>query len=203
MEIINIIEKLNLVFQKANDRFFDGSLEKPMITVSPDMTAGAYGWFTTWKAWEEKDGTGYYEINITAEYLDRDIHETVGTLLHEMTHMFNTINGIKDTSRGGSYHNKNFKAEAEKRGLAIGRDEKYGWTLTELNPEGEEFVHSLGIEGFDLKRTGGAKNNTSTGKGKGSSRKYVCPGCGMIVRATKEVYIICGDCDLPLELEEN
>ena len=31
------------------------------------------------------------------------------------------------------------------------------------------------------------------------TRKYVCPVCGMIVRATKEVHIKCGDCDVELK----
>ena len=33
-------------------------------------------------------------------------------------------------------------------------------------------------------------------KAKSSSRKYVCPNCGCIIRATKEVHIICGECEV-------
>lgn len=33
------------------------------------------------------------------------------------------------------------------------------------------------------------------------ARKYVCPVCGCIIRATKEVHIICGDCNVEFEEE--
>lgn len=34
-----------------------------------------------------------------------------------------------------------------------------------------------------------------------NSIKYVCPECGAIIRATKEVNVVCGDCDVPFERE--
>ena len=47
-----VIEELESLFSKFNARFFAGKLEKPVITVSPDHTRGAYGWCTGWKAWK-------------------------------------------------------------------------------------------------------------------------------------------------------
>lgn len=41
-----VIEELESLFSKFNARFFAGELEKPVITVSPDHTRGAYGWCT-------------------------------------------------------------------------------------------------------------------------------------------------------------
>ena len=42
---------------------------------------------------------------------------------------------------------------------------------------------------------GGRGNITvTTTVSKSSSRRYVCPCCGMIIRATKQVNVICGDC---------
>jgi len=205
MEIASIIKTLDETFEKANQTFFNGELERPVITVSPDMTAGAYGWFTTWRAWQ-KDGEegGYYEINLTAEYLNRPIADSIGTLLHEMAHLSNAMKGIQDCSRGGTYHNKKFKVEAEKCGLTVSQTEKYGWSKTTLNEEGKLFLESLGLDGFGMRRVGGAK--TAEGGKKSSSRKYVCPECGMIIRATKEVKILCGECSteehlVMLELE--
>ena len=43
--------------------------------------------------------------------------------------------------------------------------------------------------------------NTAATKTKQSSRKYVCPVCGCIIRATKEVHVICGDCNVEFEEE--
>ena len=75
-----VIDELETLFSKFNKSFFEGKLEKPVITVSPDHTRGAYGWCTAWKAWQDgtKEG-GYYEINLCAEYLNRPFEETCGT----------------------------------------------------------------------------------------------------------------------------
>ena len=99
-----VIDELETLFSKFNKAFFEGKLEKPVITVSPDHTRGAYGWCTGWKAWQDgtKEG-GYYEINLCAEYLNRPFEETCGTLLHEMVHLQNLQDNVQDTSRSGSY----------------------------------------------------------------------------------------------------
>ena len=41
-----VIEELENLFSKFNARFFADKLEKPVITVSPDHTRGAFGWCT-------------------------------------------------------------------------------------------------------------------------------------------------------------
>ena len=100
-------------------------LERPVITVSPDTTSGAYGWCTSWKAWgssEDKE-KGYYEINICSEYLTRSFEEIAETLLHEMVHLQNIKDGVQDTSRSGKYHNRKYKQAAEAHGLNVDQDE--------------------------------------------------------------------------------
>lgn len=46
-----VIDKLENLFSKFNEKFYGGELQKAVITVSPDTTKGAYGWCTAWKAW--------------------------------------------------------------------------------------------------------------------------------------------------------
>ena len=87
-----------------------------MITIQ--SRPKAYGYITCNEVWTDTDRS-YYEINITAEYLNRPIENVLATLQHEMVHLYCMVNGIQDTSKAGRYHNKNFKAEAEKRGLLI------------------------------------------------------------------------------------
>lgn len=197
-----IIDKIEELFKTFNTKFYDGQLQKPVLTVSPDSTSGAFGWITTWKSWHQEGmEEGFYEINLCAEHLNRDFKETCATLLHEMVHLWNLQNDVKDTSRGTSYHNKKFKEVGEQRGLIIKKHDKYGWTLTSLNEEATEFINTLGEQNFQLHRTKMTK--LESGAKKSSSKKYTCPQCGMIVRATKEVHILCGDCDVKMELEEN
>ena len=191
-----VIEELESLFSKFNKAFFEGKLEKPVITVSPDHTRGAYGWCTGWKAWQDgtKEG-GYYEINLCAEYLNRPFEETCSTMIHEMVHLLNLQDGVQDTSRSGMYHNRKFKETAEAHGLTVEKGSKYGWHITTLAPATLTFVQSLNKQGFSLVRPkiNAMKGAKSSGS---SSRKYVCPGCGLIIRATKEVHVICAECEL-------
>lgn len=196
-----VIGELEALFTTFNKALFEGKLEKPVITVSPDSTKGAYGWCTGWKAWNDgSENGGFYEINLCAEYLNRPFEDTCSTLIHEMVHLWNLQAGVQDTSRSGTYHNKKFKDAAEAHGLVVEKTEKHGYSKTSLSPESVAFVQSLGKSGFSLVRPRplGLKGNS---KSKQSSRKYVCPGCGAIIRATKEVFVICGDCELTFEEE--
>lgn len=196
----SVIGKFESLFSKFNERFYNNELQTPVITVSPDTTKGAYGWCTSWKAWKEGDDSeGYYEINMCAEHLNRPFEETCGTLLHEMVHLWNLQVGVQDTSRGGTYHNKKFKEAAEQRGLIIDQHPKYGWTITKLNEEAVAFIKGMDEEGFKLYRSKILQIKKSGGS---SSRKYVCPCCGTIIRATKEVNVKCGDCNCEFEEEQ-
>lgn len=38
-----VIDKLENLFSKFNEKFYGGELQKAVITVSPDTTKGAYG----------------------------------------------------------------------------------------------------------------------------------------------------------------
>lgn len=212
-----VIDKLENLFSKFNEKFYNEELQKAIITVSPDTTKGAYGWCTAWKAWsnqkpkkisdmkpEEIEATkseGFYEINICAEYLARPFEQICETLLHEMVHLYNLQVGVRDTSRSGTYHNKKYKDAAEQHGLTVDKDAKYGWTKTSLNEEAKAFVDGLQDNKFQLFRKPSFKMDGSP-KTKQSTRKYVCPMCGCIIRATKEVHVICGDCNAEFEKAE-
>ena len=185
------------------------------MVITVQSSPKAYGHYTTWDAWRQ-DEKGYREINLGAENLSRAIELTISTLLHEMVHHYCAMAGIKDTSRGGTYHNKKFKQEAEKRGLIIGYDSRIGHSPTSPSDSLIAFIEGQGWTGIDLSRTGwygasgGAEGGSGgdpdggaeTGKKKSNVRKYICPTCGCSVRATKEVYIGCLDCDCPMELVE-
>ena len=134
---------LNKVFDLLNNEFFEGALSRPTITIQ--STPKAYGHFTLSKdTWVSKLGETH-EINIGAGTLSRPIENVCATLLHEMVHYFNYENGIQDTSRGGTYHNKRFKTEAEARGLIVAHSEKYGWSHTSPSDELLDFVLINGL----------------------------------------------------------
>lgn len=193
-----VIQNLEDLFQVLNSKYFENELAKPVVTVSPNtLKVNAAGWCTTYKAWKDTEDEGYYEINICAEHLARPFEEVAGTMLHEMVHLRNLQNGVKDNSRGGTYHNNKFKEAAEAHGLIVEETEKYGWAKTKLTEEAKEevayFMDFIGRKSFDIFRKAEQKEEKKSG-GKSSSRKYVCPCCGAIIRATKEVKVCCGEC---------
>lgn len=145
----------------------------------------------------------YCEINICAEYLDRPMTEVCATMLHEGAHLYNLLHEVEDTSNNGYYHNLKFKATAEDHGLQIEKHQKYGWTVTTLAPEAEAWVKAaLGDEVINASRQPEGTGKEKGKKSKNRSIKYVCPECGAIIRATKEVNVVCGDCDVSFEREQ-
>ena len=203
---------LNGIFDSLNDRYFESALSRPVITIQ--STPRAYGHFTLYDAWSVDGDKGMREINIGAGTLSRPIENVVATLLHEMVHYWNDQHGIKDCSRGGTYHNKKFKKLAEACDLHIDHHPTYGWSITTPTDALVEFCLENGLTEIRLCRNdyvplqipgSGTHTGTNTGTGAGgkkpsSTRKYVCPCCGLSVRATKSVNVGCLDCDEPLVL---
>ena len=209
--IQSAIDELQRNFKRLNTMYFNGELERPVISIQADNTSGAYGWISVNKVWSSKDNKHYREINICAEYLNRSPEQIIATLLHEMVHLRNIQLNIQDTSRGGSYHNANFKATAENCGLLVLKGEKYGYCITEPSPAIVMYVKEFCRFGcFKLERMktykNGSPKTTTTGKDgkekttsrtKQSMRKYECPSCGLIIRASKDIsnLVMCVVCD--------
>lgn len=118
-----------------------------------------------------------------------------------MSHLYNLQHDIRDVSNNGYYHNMKFKATAEAHGLHIEKHPKYGWTVTTLAPEAETWIISAlgdtGIHASRLQAIGGSKGGRK--KSTNRSIKYICPCCGTIIRATREVNVTCADCGEPFE----
>ncbi|MCQ6267854.1 SprT-like domain-containing protein [Fictibacillus sp. WQ 8-8] len=206
------IDELHIAFTKLNDGFFEGYLPEPAITIQSGGKRKSMGWCSTKEVWQDKEGKNKrYELNIGAEYLDIDFMETMDTMLHEMVHLYNAIQGVQDCSRNGTYHNKRFKAECEQRGFYFPneKDERYGWAFPKLTEESKQKIKGLDIneKAFVIARRSGS-SGAATGSDEGTdseekkktSYKWVCPGCGVIVRSTKpEIALKCMTCDQQLE----
>ena len=197
---LETVEWLGLLYDYFNDQLFNSELLRPVITVQTDDKNRAYGWFTTRKVWIESGEDWYsstegeYEINITAQFLDRPVQEIAGTMIHEMCHHYARVNNLQDTSRSGRYHNKLFKKIAETHGLIVECVQTIGWSKTSLTENTKDLLDVF-LQYRPAKLihrmcpTKGGRVKTS------STRKYICPCCGMSVRATKEVNIMCADCN--------
>ena len=140
---------LEKIFRAVNARYFNGELEEPIITIQ--STPKAYGHVTVAKAWQRGETTRH-ELNIGAGTLDRPIENVVATLVHECVHLYHLQNGIQDCSRGGQYHNKKFKAMAEKCDLQISYDPRIGWSITGPTDALCAFILDQGWEDIRMNR---------------------------------------------------
>lgn len=219
LELEELYRRVNVLFeQKAGKR-----IDLPVfITVQSRGKRRAYGWCYIVPNWVDHEEKGVaYEINIAAETLGRPLEDTFTTLVHEMVHLWNCQEGIKDTSLKSDRHNKKFGATCSLIGLANKSDSALGWTThcpwEESGKELHEILESYKQEGrpelLQVNRMddkghvwkpivgttgtgeGGEGGEESTPKRKKSNQiKYVCPCCGTSVRATKKVNIMCADC---------
>lgn len=125
-----------------------------------------------------------------------NIENIINSLLHNMIHLENSINGIQDTSNRGTYHNKKFLLKANACG-AITEKTKYGYKIIGVNEE-LSFIVNHYRKTFPNKKEFICNN---TEKRKSSTRKYICPCCGNSFRATKNINVLCEDCGCKFELE--
>lgn len=199
-QLENINAELNRLFDVFNFHYYNDEIQKPVIIVQTNgKSKGTMGWCSCKKIWRNSQKNEYYyEITICGEYLYRSVEKICLTLLHEMVHLYCVEHNIKDTSRRNIYHNKKFKEVAEQHGLIIEYDKRIGWSITKLTDEAKTFVqNNANKEVFVLTRI--TKINLAEDGGeeepKQSMRKYICPGCGTIIRATKDVNVQCVDCN--------
>ena len=197
--------QLEKLFRMLNHDFFNDQLEEPIITVQ--STPRAYGHYSVSPIWTVNGEEQKHEINIGSGTLDRDIEYTVGTLLHECVHYYNdTVLKAQDCSRGGTYHNRQFKKTAESVGLIVTKSKRYGYAHTAPSDELIEWILDNDIqeilmnrnEGFSARGIGGSGTDSGSllkpPKKPSSTRKYICPCCRKSVRATREIRIMCMDC---------
>lgn len=193
--LIETVSYLEQLFDYCNAKMFGGELVKPVITVQRDERNKTYGWFSTKPVWFDgaDDKNGAHEINITAQQLNRGMDGIAATMIHEQCHLYAHMHNMQDCSRGGTYHNKLFAKIAGDHGLVVKQVKTYGWSYTELTEASKALIAKWVKDNpsnmlYRLPCFASVKGRSS------STRKYECPTCGMSVRATKEVHLICADC---------
>ena len=91
-------------------------------------------WGGRWLA----DGDVRGEVLLAGEALHLKPEDVFEVLLHEAAHGINAARGVKDTSRGGRYHNARFKKTAIEVGLDVEQADPYGFAKTSVRPETAE-----------------------------------------------------------------
>jgi len=188
--------ELHKLFNHLNTTLFEGKLPVPAITIESKGNKKAYGWCSVDAIWKGED-VEFHEIGMASEHINRPFMETATTFLHEIVHLHNGLNGIKDTSRNYTYHNKKFKQQCEAHGMEYTvmtePCSKNGWNKPNLTDATYSMIKSFGIDESAFKL--GRIDFTALPKmKKKTSWKWECP-CGTVVRSSKpEINIACLDC---------
>lgn len=196
------------LYNMYNNHCFGGVLPKAVITAE-EGKGKAYGWTYNAKMWQQGRGAKY-SIKLASEHLN-NLETMQITLLHEMCHLYAMEQGIKDTTRNGYYHNKNFAEIATKAGLIV-TQEKQGAATRSMSAELKQWldeecpIRSIRIvwkpegkrqqdrtEG-EPEQEAGADGQEEKPKKKSGYYVYKCPTCGATARTTKAEQLLacCG-----------
>ena len=201
-------EELYRCFYLFNEHLFKNELPEPIILIQSRgrKNKNVLGWISKDKIWENlDDDKKRHEITIVAENLDRDYIDIMRTLLHEMVHLYNIVNDIKDVTKAGKHNNK-FKEASEKFGFYYDEpaDPKLGWSFSKLTLETVELIKSWNIneEAFKICRVEKEKEKKPTKKK--TTYKLECPSCGIKIKSDDEgVQVICKECEVTfIEIEK-
>ena len=189
-----IIELSELLYGAFVSRF-KREMPQPVITVQTKGRKNAYAWFWA-DRWQDSDEPRRIpEINLCAEHVSDGLVELANSLLHEMVHYANWLDGVQDCSES-QYHNRRFKERCESVGLICEQHpqkRRFGRACTCLSAELQAFVTSLGIDESRLELS----RVTSRGPRRPGSKlkKWTC-GCTNLWAAV-EIAATCNRCGAP------
>ncbi len=163
------------------------------LLVTRDLK-GRKGHFTPYTPWRTED-EAFSEIAFNLEHFTTP-EELLSTLLHEVAHSLNHMNGIEDCS-SNQYHNGKFKTQAEALGLKTEKTKK-GYSATTLTEFGaKRWAKALKIlaGAFDLTAIG-----EGTQKPKGRNTNLIkaqcdCENTIRLSRTVLEIGVTCNQCE--------
>jgi hypothetical protein len=145
-----------------------------------------------------------HELFIGGEGLSRSAQDVLGTLLHEAAHAIANVREIQDTSRQGRYHNAKYRAIGEELGLALSKDPKIGWSITQC-PDETALRYSRQLHPLQEALTAYRVSEPTIEKRTNNNNGIVAE-CGCVdeprkIRLSKKAYragaITCGVCGFP------
>jgi hypothetical protein len=110
--------ELQKVYKEFNFDLFSGALPEASFVIDVNKNPSF--------KFRENDFT----IVIGQDFSNLDLIELLDDLLHEMVHISNFLNGVKDFHYSNQYHNQKFMKLANRVGLTLIKHETQGWSIT-------------------------------------------------------------------------
>lgn len=192
---------LTQAYDFFNAKLFAGKLPRCLITMQRHK--GAYGYFAGERFGTRDDAEIIDEIALNPQHFrDRDVTQTLSTLVHEMCHLRQHHFG--KPSRGG-YHNAEWAAMMRDVGLVPSSTGEIGGKETgqrvshyiEKHGRFDQAVTELVGRGIDIRYvdrwdTPEARKVRRTKAA--SKTKYTCPECDLNAWAKPDAQLVCGEC---------
>ena len=185
------------------------ALQDDVLVTIGGTSRRVLGWFAQ-DAWLYR-GRRVHEVFLNGDRRQAQAstaEDVLVTLLHEACHVWAHANGIKDVSRGGRYHNREFAKAAALIGLTVDHDPIIGYVTPGLSSSGHELYadilpvldHELvlsrephlraasspGLPGGDLQTT--SPTDKQAGEPSSSSR-YVFATCACVDKRDRSITI--------------
>ncbi len=200
---------LDDAYRFFNQRLFGGKLPGCLITMQ--RSAKAYGYFAGGRfgSPDGKEMTDEIALN-PSHFRSRTTEQSLSTLVHEMAHLQQHHFGTPGRT---SYHNKEWARMMRAVGLipsdtgAPGGRE-VGQKVSHYIEDGGKFALAcaeLVSHGFDALyvELWGEGEAAKRKKKTASKTKYTCPACCVNAWAKPQTALICGDCEEPMEADED
>jgi len=190
------LSTLTLALEKAHEIIKEETGAPRATILVTRALKGRKGHFTPYTPWQN-GGESFNEIAFNLEHFDT-AEALLSTLLHEVAHSLNHMNGIQDCS-ANQYHNAKFKSQAEALGLKTIEIKGKGHAATELTEFGaKRWAKALKVLAQALELTANMAEGATKPKGRNTNLiKAVCD-CDQIIRASASVIkagVTCNQCE--------
>ncbi len=146
------------------------------------------------------------EVLVAGEGLGRGAADVLATLLHEAAHGLCWARRIRDTSRGGRYHNRAYRQMAEHVGLTVTQSKQFGFAHTTLGDQAQrDYAATLEDLAAHLRLYRRGERHGATGKTPARNLAVAVCGCPRKIRVAPATLaaapIVCAACEQPFELD--
>lgn len=177
---MNIKTTLLRLYDNLNKEYYHGTL--PPVDIRFSFATKMY---KGWKLQYEPQ----YTLFIKWKLLECEEEQLYVSMLHQMVHIYNHVNDVKDNCDKQRYHNQYFREEAERIGLVTMYDLRKGYDTVGLQKNEFEKIRKY----FDYDKF----HKEIVTKERTADIRFLahkCPKCNRMVKTLESNNIICGFC---------
>lgn len=195
---------LQAAYDFFNAKFFDSRLPKVFFTIDWHNKK-SNGYFCPHKLVSKEDAEAKASvIALNPDHLARDVYEVLATLVHEMCHVWEFEEFIKDPYKLTSYHSKRFEKRLSECALKAVINNKSRSSCSTVIPDdgifkgiADEYLKTK--EFLSIASTDAIKTETKKKAKAKNKTKYVCTECETNIWGKAGLNLHCNECDMDFE----